>query len=129
MIHDTFIHVFVSLKLNARNYITNVYDFSRNFVKQVKSVPTLKYRYPMVLLDGVNHGIFSNGELPHHLLLQDITSDTVTSLLLQDIVHSISLFFIYCEDNYNTDVLSQFDTYFKETTDMLEVGENGKDYN
>ena len=32
-------------------------------------------------------------------------------------------------DNYNVDVLSQFDTYFKETTDMLEVGENGKDYN
>lgn len=123
-------HTFVSLKFNVYNYIKNVYDFfRRNFVKQLKSVPTLKYRYPMVMLDGVNHGIFSNGELPLHLLLQDIASDSVTSLLLQGIVHSISLFFIYCEDNYNVDVLSQFDTYFKETTDMLEVGENGKDYN
>lgn len=94
---------------------------NRKFQQEIKAEPSLIYRYPMVVLDGVNHGIFSNGQLPIHILLQDITLDTEYETLLQDILQPISTFLLYCGGENGRVVLDSLNDYFVETSNILEV--------
>ncbi|CAC5361349.1 unnamed protein product [Mytilus coruscus] len=106
--------------LDGLTKITTLANVYKKFLQQIKADPSLKYRYPMVVLDGVNHGIFSNGQLPVHLLIQDITLDTEYEKLLQDILQPISTFLLYCRGENGRVVLDSLNDYFVETNKILE---------
>lgn len=106
--------------LDGLTKITTLANVYKKFLQQIKADPSLKYRYPMVVLDGVNHGIFSNGQLPIHLLIQDITLDTEYEKLLQDILQPISTFLLYCRGENGRVVLDSLNDYFVETNKILE---------
>lgn len=106
--------------LDGLTKITTLANVYKKFLQQIKADPSLKYRYPMVVLDGVNHGIFSNGQLPIHLLIQDIPLDTEYEKLLQDILQPISTFLLYCRGENGRVVLDSLNDYFVETNKILE---------
>ncbi|XP_052066106.1 uncharacterized protein LOC127705798 [Mytilus californianus] len=106
--------------LDGLTKITTLANVYKKFLQQIKADPSLKYRYPMVVLDGVNHGIFSNGQLPIHLLIQDITLDTEYENLLQYILQPISTFLFYCRGDNGRVVLDSLNDYFVETNKILE---------
>ncbi|XP_076115666.1 uncharacterized protein LOC143083281 [Mytilus galloprovincialis] len=106
--------------LDGLTKITTQANVYKKYLQEIKAEPSLKYRYPMVVLDGVNHGIFSNGQLPIHLLLQDITLDTEYENQLQDILQPISTFLLYCGGDNGRVVLDSLNDYFVETSKILE---------
>ncbi|XP_063398171.1 uncharacterized protein LOC134683060 [Mytilus trossulus] len=106
--------------LDGLTKITTLANVYKKYLQEIKAEPSLKYRYPMVVLDGVNHGIFSNGQLPIHLLLQDIALDIEYENLLQDILQPISTFLLYCGGENGRVVLDSLNGHFVETSKILE---------
>ncbi|XP_050410340.1 uncharacterized protein LOC126824929 [Patella vulgata] len=112
----------LSGELDGVTRITNVANFYREFARDISQEPSFIHHSPLILLQGCNHALFSDGELPDEMLDRDIKSevndDDARMLVANYTVRFIGT--VTAQPGYRNVSKTMFQSAYKTASSMLQ---------